>query len=323
MEKKEQIKNIVDFCSKHIKIGQDQKTQLLKKLFAMQDKELVVFLLYQTQKIFGKNKKVMEQIYDMIFALINYKIESKKQMLDIYQKCCLNHTDKNLMPIEENHKLIKKSIKQICDLFNKNNIDYYVVGALALYLKSGKLKRYHDDIDFMVCESDLPKIKNIIEQTDFCFFDNRFDNNKTLSPDGGHTQGEHEVIAMHKTSEFHLGFFLFERENDCVINVSYFSEIKDNTKQIFVLKNKHTKPKSLFVYGEYFVQVFDTKFRITLPEEVYLIKSSTYDFFDRFKDKIDVDFFEENNLIDKEKFEKLVCMCQYEKTQNVIEKINK
>ena len=321
MNKQEQIKNIVEFCAKYIGIAEEKKQQLFQKLFSMQDKELAIFLLYQTEKLLKQKPNVLSQVQNMIYQLVCDNVESKQQMLDIYKQCCLNHTEKNIMPIKDNHKLIKKTIKQICDLFNQNNIDYYIVGALALYLKFGKLKRYHDDIDFMVYENDLDKIKNILANTEFCFCDNRFDNKKTLSPDGGHTQGEHEVVAWHKTNEFHLGFFLFERQNNCVTNVSYFSETKNNKKQIFVLKNKHTKQKTQFVYGDYFVQVFGTKFRTTLPEEVYLIKSSTCNFFDRFKDKIDVDFFEENNLVDKEKLKKLVDLCKKQPTQNMIKKV--
>ena len=319
MDKQKTIQNIIEFCCLHVDISETQKQQLLQRLFKMQDKELVLFLIYKTKQLFAEKQNVLQQIYTMIFRLVNSKIESVDKMLELYEKCCLNHLGNNLMSIKNNHKLIESSIKQICDLFNKNNIDYYVVGALALYLKSGKLKRYHDDIDFMVCENDLPKIQNILKNTDFCFCDNRLTNAKTLSADGGHTQGEHEVIAWHKTSEFHLGFFLFEKQNCCITNVSYFSEIKNNKKQIFVLKNKHTKQKSEFVYGDYFVQVFGTKFRTTLLEEIYLIKSSTKDFLNRFKDQIDVDYFEQNNLINKQNMQKFIELYSNEKTQNIIE----
>ena len=322
MNRQKIIEDIVEFCSKHTKIEQNKKHQLLQKLFKMQDAELAVFLLYQTKKLFGQNQILLNQSYDMIYQLVSDKLQSKQQMLEIYNKYCVNHIGKNLMSITQNHRLIETTIKQVCDLFNQNNIDYYIVGALALYLKAGKLERYHDDIDFMVNENQLPQIKQILQQTDFVFFDNRFDNNKTLSTDGGHTQGEHEVIAWHKTSEFHLGFFLFERQNFCVTNVSYFSEIKNDKKQILVLKNQHPKQKSQYIYGDYFVQVFGTMFRTTLPECVYLIKSSTKDFAHRFKDQIDVDFFEENNLICQQNLNKLILLNQKQPTQNFIKYID-
>ena len=321
MDKQKTIQSIIEFCSQYIEIAEIQKQQLMQKLLKMQDKELALFLIYKTRQLFADKQNILQQIYTMIYQLVKLRIESKDKMLELYEEYCLNHIGDNLMSIKSNHQLIEHSLKQVCDLFNKNNVDYYIVGALALYLKCGKLKRYHDDIDFLVCENDLPKIKNILKNTDFCFCDNRLTNTKTLSADGGHTQGEHEVIAWHKTSEFHLGFFLFEKQNYCITNVSYFSEIKNNKKQIYKLKNIHSKQKSDFVYGDYFVQAFNTKFRTTLAEEIYLIKSSTKDFMHRFKDQIDVDYFEQNNLINKQNLQKLIELCNTEKTQNIIEKL--
>ena len=60
-----------------------------------------------------------------------------------------NQIDGN-MSLVENHKLINDSLKHFCVLFNKYDIDYYIVGALPCFIKTKqKLFRYHDDIDIM------------------------------------------------------------------------------------------------------------------------------------------------------------------------------
>ena len=68
------------------------------------------------------------------------------------------------------------------------------------------LFRYHGDIDFMVAEKDIPKVREALAGTDYNFSDDRFNNKKRLENGAVYTQGEHEVMANHKENELHLVF---------------------------------------------------------------------------------------------------------------------
>ena len=82
------------------------------------------------------------------------------------------------------------------------------MGHYQLLLEHGTpLFRYHGDIDFMVEEKDIEKVREALKGNDYDFLDKRFDIQKSFSEGVGYIQGEHEVIANHKDNEFHLGFF--------------------------------------------------------------------------------------------------------------------
>ena len=139
------------------------------------------------------------------------------------------------------------------------------------------LFRYHGDIDFMVAEKDIEKVRDALKGTDYDFSDDRFDNQKRFSEGVGHTQGEHEVIANHKENEFHLGFFLFRREPDQSITIrEYFMQERENGKRVPMVLERHC-PKELvdleYTLGE--TEFAETKFRTSTPESVYAKKMYT------------------------------------------------
>lgn len=80
------------------------------------------------------------------------------------------------MSLEENHRLVNESLTKFTTLFNQYGIDYYIVGVLPCFLKTGQqLFRYHDDIDIMV-KDDISKIAKIVELSSYKFQDDRFPN---------------------------------------------------------------------------------------------------------------------------------------------------
>lgn len=164
------------------------------------------------------------------------------------------------------------------------------------------LFRYHGDIDFMVAEKDIEKVREALKGTDYDFSDDRFKNQKTFSEEVGHTQGEHEVIANHKENEFHLGFFLFRREPDQSMTIrEYFMQERENGEKVPMVLERNC-PKEL-VDLEYTVEETEfagTRFRTSTPESVYAKKMYTRhekDMLDieALKDKVDESKIEEAN----------------------------
>lgn len=77
------------------------------------------------------------------------------------KKLIIDHGD---ISVEENHSLINNSLKEVCDRLNNLGVDYYIVGALSTFIGTQTpLFRYHGDIDFMVAEKDIPKVREALK----------------------------------------------------------------------------------------------------------------------------------------------------------------
>lgn len=180
--------------------------------------------------------------------------------------------------MEENHELIYKTIQTVCSRLNELKVDYYLVGALSTFIGTNTpLFRYHGDIDFMVAEKDLDKVRQALEGTDYEFLDDRFNNHKVLRNGIGHTQGEHEVIANHKYNEFHLGFFLFRREQDNSLTVrEYFMRENENGERVpMVLERHYPEELANLEYTQCEIEYAGTRFRTSTPESVFSKKIYT------------------------------------------------
>ena len=123
-----------------------------------------------------------------------------------------------------NSIFIDNTIKLIAKKLNERNINYYIVGAIGGYIDAGlDIQRKHDDLDILIEEKYVDKLNEVFDGTEFDFFDNRFDSEKILN-EYGYTDGNHEVYALHKYSDFHIGFFLFTHDEYSYTIVEYFRD---------------------------------------------------------------------------------------------------
>lgn len=107
---------------------------------------------------------------------------------------------------------------------NAAGIDYYIVGAVGAYLEAGiPFPREHDDLDIFINEADVPKLAEVFQGTNFDFCDHRGTSAKTLNT-AGYTDGEHEVIAKYRGTDFHIGFFLFRRNEEIYTVIEYYRD---------------------------------------------------------------------------------------------------
>lgn len=126
----------------------------------------------------------------------------------------------------------------------------------------------------MVAEKDIEKVREALQGTEYEFSDDRLSNQKRLEEGVGHTQGEHEVIANHKDNEFHLGFFLFRREQDNSLTIrEYFMQENENGEKVPMVLERHC-PKELvdLEYTQEETEYAGTRFRTSTPESVYAKK---------------------------------------------------
>lgn len=301
---------------KDIKVTEQQVQSMLSRFYDMKDLKTVMdSLALNVSNFFGKPEQ-MQDFNDCIKDIMQIDdtaYDSPEALMEQLQKNKeTNYTPGNI-PIEENHQLILDTLKPLCDRLNELGVDYYVVGALSTFIGTQTpLFRYHGDIDFMIAEKDIPKVQEALKDSEYNFSDDRFNNQKRLSPGVGHTQGEHEVIANHKDNEFHLGFFLFRREPDNSITVrEYFMEENENGEKVPKVLERH-EPAELVAleYSEELTDFAGTQFRTSTPESVYAKKMST---------KHPKDMLDLAALRDKVDFDKIREMEQYHSSLQVVD----
>ena len=164
----------------------------------------------------------------------------------------------------------------------------------------------------MVAEKDIEKVREALKGTEYEFSDDRLNNQKKLEEGVGHTQGEHEVIANHKDNEFHLGFFLFRREQDNSLTIrEYFMQENENGEKVPMVLERHC-PKELvdLEYTEEETEYAGTRFRTSTPESVYAKKISTR----HPKNMLDIEA-----LKDKINHSKIEEMSKYHTTLKIVE----
>ena len=198
-----------------------------------------------------------------------------EEMKVILNKMFSNIVDGN-MSLEENHKLVNESLIKFSTLFNQYGIDYYIVGALPCFIKTGQpLFRYHDDIDIMVNEEDVPKIAEIIELNGYEFYDDRFPNLERYQ-EMMVNKLPHTVLAQNPNNQFHLGFFCFRREQDNSITMREYSHrIENNEVVVDVLERKSDLIGTELRYDNESTEYMGTSFRTSTIENVYNLKSYT------------------------------------------------
>ena len=317
-ESKVAIENATRSCIARMgtgKVSEENIKSLLSKMYKMKSvKDVMDSLTMNVSKIFGKTetkKALAECIQDILHIDPEIYGSPEELLAQLKRNIETNYTPGNIS-IEENHALIERTLKATCDKLNELGVDYYVVGALSTFIKTGTpLFRYHGDLDFMVSEADLPKVQQALAGSDYTFSDDRLNNQKKYSKDVGHTQGEHEVIANHKENEFHLGFFLFRRETDESITVrEYFMDEENGVKKPRILERHLPAELVALEYSEEATEFAGTSFRASTPESVLSKKMYTR----HPKDMLDIKALE--GKVDPEKMKALG---KYHSTTRVVE----
>lgn len=260
-------------------------------------------VFYPNLQLFYKKIAEIEKVS------INSTVKTGKEMLNLFNSWINGNSNKNLS-IKENQKILNKTLVWILNEFNKNDIDYYLAGANCFYVQSNTpIIRYHDDIDFLVNENDINKLKGIFDNSEFIFEDNRQNTKKQINP-YGFPGGEHEIVAKHKNSEFHIGIFCFRREiNGTVIQREYIKvPNKNNNLELKVFEKQITNKKSLLSYDDSWYLLTDqkTKYKAGTIESIYQIKRAGEIEPNREKDAIDASIIFNSGLIDNKKYKKLL-----------------
>ena len=293
------LNNAIDSLSRVITVSEEKKQELITKYSSLSEKEVIKELSQIVYRLLRNN----EELYDFSLGVIrniNPQIcPSIEEMKNYLSRMFSNEIDRN-MSLEENHSLINETIIKFTTIFNQNGIDYYIVGALPCFLKIGiPLFRYHDDIDIMINEDDIPKVAEIIELSGYKFYDDRFPSLERYQ-EMEQNKPPHTVLAQNPNNEFHLGFFTFKREKDNSITMREYSHrLEDGKVVVDVLERQSDLIGTELRYDERPTQYMGTSFKTSTIESVYALKEYTK----RPKDITDIQKLKP--YIDKQKLDSL------------------
>ncbi len=292
-----QVISVIDALSRVMDIDKTKIDERLEKYKTKSDKEVIKDLSMIVYDNFKDNKELYEYFLSLIININLSIVPSVEFIKSELEKTYLNKSES--MSLEENHELACNTIKYLTSLFDKENIDYCIVGALPCFLQAGiPLFRYHDDIDVMVNEDDLDKVKSLMEAEGYNYSDLRFPSIEEF-----HKMVEnkppHQVMAQNPYNEFHIGFFTFRREKDDSMTTLEYLQREQNGE---VIVDRLERNYSQYAEKLRFNNNFDydgTNIRSCSIEHVYDLKSHTK----RPKDKTDMEKLE--SYIDKDKLKEL------------------
>ncbi len=295
----ERLKNVLDSLSNVVAMPEEKKQQTIDRFSKMSDKEAITELAKAAYNLFGNNEEVYNYSLELIRTINPDLCPPLDDMKNRLSKMFSNEVEGN-MPFEENHKLINETIVKVTQLFNEYDIDYYLAGALPCFIKTNQpLFRYHDDIDIMINEEDIPKVVEVMDLIGYEFHDDRFPSLERYE-EMEENKPPHTVLAQNPDNEFHLGFFTFQREIDNSITVREYSHHLENGEvAVDVLERRSDPIGTKLRFDDTPIEYMGTTFRTGSIEHVYALKGYTR----RPKDITDMQKLEP--FIDKQKLEEL------------------
>ncbi len=269
------LNNTIDKLSKIITVSEEKKQELITKYSSLSESEVIKDLSQIVYRVLGSNEELYNYSLEVIRNINPQICPPVEEMKSRLSRMFSNEVDGN-MSLDENHKLINEELVRFTTLFNQAGIDYYIVGALPCFLKTGQqLFRYHDDIDIMVNEEDIPKLAEIIQSTGYKFHDDRFPSLERLK-EMEQNKPPHTVLAQNPNNEFHLGFFTFRREQDNSITMREYSHrVENGTVVVDVLERQSDPIGTMLRYDDNPTEYMGTTFRTSTVESVFSLKEYT------------------------------------------------
>lgn len=269
------LNNTIDILSKIITVPEEKKRELIIKYSSLSESEVIKDLSQIVYRVLKNNEELYNYSLEVIRNINPQICPPVEEMKSRLSRMFSNEVDGN-MSLDENHKLINEELVRFTTLLNQAEIDYYIVGALPCFLKTGQqLFRYHDDIDIMVNEEDIPKLAEIIQSTGYKFHDDRFPSLERLK-EMEQNKPPHTVLAQNPNNEFHLGFFTFRREQDNSITMREYSHrVENGTVVVDVLERQSDPIGTMLRYDDNPTEYMGTTFRTSTVESVFSLKEYT------------------------------------------------
>ena len=269
------LQNVIDTLSRIVNVPDKKKQELITKYSTMSEQDVIKELSQIIYRVLRDKGELYDYSLEVIRNINPEICPPVEEMKSILNRMYSNEVEGN-MSLEDNHRLVNESLVRFTTLFNQYGIDYYIVGALPCFLKTGQqLFRYHDDIDIMINEDDIPKVAEIIELSGYKFHDDRFPSLERFK-EMEQNKPPHTVLAQNPNNEFHLGFFTFRREQDNSITMREYSHrIENGAVVVDVLERQSDPIGTMLRYDDNPMEYMGTTFRTSTVESVFSLKEYT------------------------------------------------
>ena len=208
------------------------------KLANFNDKDIIEDRLKKMYEL--EEDDVIDKVLSVIYDFVLHERISKDDALYHLDMLCELNQDKyknrddlinrvgflksmNLLgtnvPLSENHKAVLEAFDKFNELID-DSFEYYYTGGMMGYLATGhQLVRYHSDLDILINEADLERLKKLVEKSEDFKFVSHLDKKSNIG---------HEYFIVYKGNPVDIGLFLFERKNDgSIIRKSYYYKDKE------------------------------------------------------------------------------------------------
>lgn len=269
------LKNSIEILSRLIHISDEQKEALIDKCTTMNEKDVIDKLSETMYYVLGNNLGLFSYSLEVIRNINPNMCPQVPEMRDeIIQK--YGKKEDREMSLEDNHKLINNTLIDITKLLNEAGVDYYIVGALPSFIKTQEpLFRFHNKIDVMVNEADLPKVRVAVESLGYTYQDDRFPTMERYQQIKDSKQAQ-LVTAQNHNNKMQLGFITFVREADNTITTTKYLPHEENGQiAVDLIERKNDPLGYVLRYDDTPTQYNGTSFRTSTVENVYQSKGYT------------------------------------------------
>ena len=131
------LQNTIDKLSRVVNVPDEKQQELITKYSTMDEQEVIKELSQIVYRILGDKEELYSYSLEVIRNINPEICPPVEEMKSILNRMYSNEVEGN-MSLEDNHRLVNESLVRFTTLFNQYRIDYYIVGALPCFLKTGQ-----------------------------------------------------------------------------------------------------------------------------------------------------------------------------------------
>ena len=189
----------------------------LEKLYKLDEDDVidkVLSVIYD----FVSNERISKDdaLYhlDMLCELNNYKYKTREDLVNRLGFLKSMNLLGTTVPLSENHKAVLEAFDKFNELIGTSFDCFYTGGMMGYLATNHELVRYHSDLDIVINEDELEKLKKLVDSSKDFEFVSHVDKKSNIG---------HEYFIVYKGNPVDIGLFLFERKNDgSVVRKSYY-----------------------------------------------------------------------------------------------------
>ena len=269
--------------------NQNMRDDIIAKLSSMNEQDAIDFIVVSLSDLVSEGRAKVEDVLNNIGNLteLSEKYPTKESLMERLKWLNSMNLDHPDMPLQENHELVLEVFDKFNYLIGTNFDAYYTGGLMGYIATNHPLERYHGDLDVFINEEELPRLFELINQSeDFEVYTNM---------DHKEANG-HEFAVRYKGTPMTVGLFLFERkpDNEMIIKEYYHKDYNPNNEVLY--NAQHLDPEyAKLCFSDTIREHNGIPFRMQSLESIYNSKKSS-----RPKDRYDANLIKDSIDLNKE-----------------------